>query len=226
MPLFTIRGLMVAIAVVAVALGLLLNHPLTSIAGLYAVGLAFVAWLPSRGRSRVAAWGFFLSSAWLNLSMLALFAWYPVFHNATLILMLSLPFVAVVPGFGLAWVASHLRRRRRIGAAVAVIAAVALPCSIIADRWPFRLAFYLSSADLNRMADRVEAGGTIRPGEWAGLYRVWGASVDPNSGDPILVIDPDPAGIFAFTRHRNAPPPHPVPGDRFEGGRWDCIDQD
>ena len=226
MPRFTIRQLMIVIGVTACGLALVKNYTLPTVSLLYILGLGLFAWLPAHGRSRVASWGFFASAAWLNLSMLFYFAFYPVFHNSVFLFLGSLVFVAIVPGVGLAWVASRPLRSQRLRAAGLVIALTAIPCSMIAYRWPLHLAFYLSSPGLNRLADRIESGGKVIPGEWAGIYRVWGSMKDSRTGAPVLVIDPDRRGIFGFCRHSKTPPYPSDQGDQFNGGRWYAIDQD
>jgi hypothetical protein len=223
---FTIKHLMIVVAVVALALGLIKNYTFFTFTSVYIFGLAVLAWYPSRRRSRVASWVFFLSAAWLNLSLATQYAYYPVLHNAMFLFLASLIFVPIVPGAGLAWVATRPERSRRIGAALVVALLTALPVSMLATRWPFYLAFHLSSTSLEKLADRVEAGGTITPGQRAGIYRVWGTIPGITAGEIGLLIDPDTRGQFAFVRRRT-PLVGRSPGpEGVDGKRWYSIDQD
>ena len=223
---FTIRQLMILIAVIAACLGIALNAAFSGIAFLYVICLGTLVWLPGRGRLKGAPWAFFAAATWLNSSMFFFFAYYPVFHNSMLPFLPSLIFVPVVAALGLIWVAGRHLRSQRLRAATAVIALTALPCSMIAYRWPLTLAFHFSSTALNRLADRVQSGGKATPGEWAGIYRVWGSMNDPKTGEPVLVIDPDPRGTFSFIRHSNSPAAPSDGNEHFDGGRWSAIDLD
>lgn len=219
-PRLTIGRLMVAIAVIGAGLGLIQAYTFTTVIGLYAVALAAFAWLPACGRPRLASWGFFASAAWLNLSLPILYAWQPVFHKAIELFLASLIFVAVVPGVGLAWVASRSTRPKRVRGALLVAALTALPGSMLATRWPYYLGFYASSPALNRLADRVEAGGRVVPGEWAGIYRVWGSTT--MAGGTVLLIDTKPGDRYGFARRG----PRAIGRDALDAGRWSCLDED
>ncbi|QEH34632.1 hypothetical protein OJF2_31730 [Aquisphaera giovannonii] len=224
MPRFTIKRLMLAVAGIGVALGLVQAYPFVAIAAFYAVLLAGASWLPARARPRIARWGFLAAATWLNASMLVFFAYQPVLHNSIYLFASSLIFLPIVPGLGMAWAAGGQGRVRWTRAAI-VACACGLAFSMIATHWPLRLAFGLSSPALNRLADRVEAGGAIAPGERAGLYRVFGTTA--LTGDTAIIIDPDPGGISAFVRR-----PGPARGssrdwlDDGPGGRWWFLDQD
>jgi hypothetical protein len=226
MKRFSIRQLMIVIAVVATVLAIVQHYTFATVVGLYIVALGLIGWLPSRGRSRLAVWGFFASATWLNLSMPLFFVYYPVLHNSSMLFLPALISIPIVAGLGLAWVACYSGKLQKLRAAVTVIVLLALPCSMIVYRWPIDVAFYFSSPGLNRLADRVEAGGTVVPGEWAGIYRVWGSMKDPQTGNPMLVIDPDPGGIFAYARRITSPPDGTTRRERLDGGRWYSIDQD
>jgi hypothetical protein len=223
---FSIRQLMILIAVIAACFSVALNGAFSGIAFLYVICLGMLVWFPSRGRLKAAPWAFFASAAWLNISMFVFFAYYPVFHNSMLPFLPSLIFVPIVAGLGLVWVAGRPIRSQRLCATAAVIALTALPCTMIAYRWPLTLAFHFSSTALNRLADRVQSGGKVAPGEWAGIYRVWGSMKDAQTGEPILVIDPDPRGTFSFIRHANSPGERSDGNEHFDGGRWSAIDLD
>jgi hypothetical protein len=225
MKRFSIRTLMIVIAILATILALLKNYTFPTLTTLYIAALMFIGWLPSHGRPRVARWGLFASAAWLNLSIFTFFAFYPVVHNSILLLFPSLALVAIVPGVGLAWVVSQPRRPQQIRAALTVVAVTAIPCSMIATHWPLKLAFYVSSSGLDRLADRLEGGGTIVPGEWAGIYRVWASMTDSATGDQVLLTDPDRRGIFGFGRHVGSIG-GTFPRERIGSGGWYYIDED
>jgi hypothetical protein len=225
-PRFTIRRLMIAVPVIAVALVLLQQYTYSTLITLYLLGLASIAWFPNRGRSRAASWAFFLTAAWLNLSLPTFYAYYPALHDEMLLFLGSLIFVPIVPGAGIAWVATRQERPRRIRAALVVLALTALPASMIATRWPLYLGFYLSRPSLERLADRLEAGGVVAPGEWAGIYRVWGTIPGFNPGEIGLLIDPDTSGQFAFVRRRAPLIGRPPGPEGVDGVRWYSIDQD
>jgi hypothetical protein len=227
MPRLTIGRLMLVIAGLGVYLGLVQAYTFQTVLVTQVLLLAGIVWWPSRHAPRLARWGFALSSAWLIGSLIVFFAYHPVFHRQILFLLASVVFVPIVPGFGLAWAASQPSRGRKGAAALVVGLVVALAISIVQTHWPLRLGFHVSSPALNRLADRVNVGGTIRPGERAGLYAIRGGSIV--GGDTMLVIDPDPAGLSAFVRKGTA-----MPGPRREwledgydkGDRWLYLDVD
>lgn len=201
---FTIKRLMLVIAGFAGLLALFQQGLLIAMNVLYALGLAGLAWLPSRGRPRLALWGFVASVAWLNLSILTIMVYLPSFNNDILAYMASLAFVPIAPGFGLAWVTSLPGRARRVRSAVVVVGLMALAISMLATAWPFRLAFYLSSPALNRLADRVDSGGKVVPGEWAGFYRIRGSIPVRYDGATMLIVNDDPRWIAGFARRKGA----------------------
>lgn len=220
----TIRRLMLVIAGIGVFLALLDSYPLTTIEIAFVLTLAALGWRTARRSPVLARWGFLACASWLNASLLVLYAYQPVYHNAVLLFLAALAFVPIVPGVGLAWAADGRGRTR--WARVAIVAGtVALAVSMIETRWPLHLAFRLSSPALNRLANRVESGGKVAATEWAGLYRVRGSM--PLNGDTALIIDPDPRGMSAFVRRRG-----PARGERTDwlnegpGGRWWFLDQD
>jgi hypothetical protein len=95
---FTIKRLMIAVAVIGLALGLPQHCTYSTLIILYILGLAFIAWFPNRGRSRAVSWAFFLTAAWLNLSLPTFYAFHPALHDEMLLFQGSLIFVPIVPG--------------------------------------------------------------------------------------------------------------------------------
>jgi len=201
---FTIRGGMVAVAVVGAVLAILMRYPYQGLLGVYTLTPAAMAWLAGRGRPSLARWAFFGSAAWLDASMFFLVLYAPAFNDDMLWFAASLVFVPIAPGFGLAWLSTREGRARKARAAVLVIAATAFPISIMTTWWPLELGFYLSSPALNRLADRVDRGGKVVPGEWAGIYRIRGATPIRYNGSTLLLIDDDPRGIAGFARKKGA----------------------
>lgn len=215
---------MLAIAGIGVLLALLDSHPFTTIVLGYVLALAALGWLAGRRSPSRARWGFLACTAWLNASLLVLYGYQPVFHNAMLPFLAALALVPIALGLGLAW-ATDGRGRSRWSRAAIVACTTLLAISMIATRWPLHLAFHLSSPALNRLADRIESGGTLAPGEWAGLYRIRGSM--PLNGDTALIVDPDPRGMSAFVRRRGSARGERVDGlDEGSRGRWWLFDQD
>ena len=199
---FTIRRLMLVIAAVALALWLVRAHTFAAVVGFEMLSLAGVAWFPARDRPGLAAWGFFATATWLCGSLVVLTAFLPVFHSSMFLFLASIAFVPVVPGFGLAWAATREGGPRKAAAGGVVMMVMAFAVSTIATQWPFRLAFYLASPALNRVADRVEGGGGVGPGEWAGVYPIRGSLV--RGGDTVLLVDPSPGGVSGFVRRKGS----------------------
>ena len=226
---FTIKRLMIVVAVVAVLLALFQAGTFSTIIFLYLLALAGMAWLPSRGRARLAIRGLIVSAAWLNLTLPVFFAFEPVLHKWMLLFLSSLVCIPIVPGFGLAWVASREGWAPRSRAALVVISLTAIPVATILTKWPLRLAFYLSSPALNRLADRLEAGGSVGPDEWAGIYRIKGSTTLGYGGGTLLIVDPTRGDLSGFARR-----PGSAGGPRREsllpGGdpseRWHYNDED
>jgi hypothetical protein len=215
---------MLGIAAIGVVLGLLDTFPVATFGMLFVLNVAFLAWLAVRRRPVVAMWGFGVVALGVNLGLLVLYGLQPEFHHAMLLFLAVLVLMPVVPGLGAAWVGDG-RGHGRWGRAVVVAGAVALAFSMILTRWPLFLGFRLSSPALNRLADRIEAGGTLRPNERAGLYRVR-ATTNLN-GHTALVIDPDPGGISAFVRRKGSA--KGARTDQLEDKadrRWWYLDQD
>ena len=236
---FTIRGLMIAVAVVAGSLALS-RSPIGPIiaCGLLYLSLIGSLWRMFRCLRRLAALSFglvrTLSVAWcadlciyhLNLGGLGL--------------MFSGCFVALpaVLGPGVAWVQAATRptaraRRSPFLAWPLVLVLAVAPLSMLLSPWPLRLAFLLSRPALEGLADRVVAGKTIGRPEWAGLFLVVDAAVDSDTGNVGLITDPDRNGRSGFVRVGPAmPPEHRVgPFHNYNinlplVGRWSYQNED
>ena len=197
-PRFTIRRLMIVIAVTGLALGLLQLHLGTGFILFYASVLFVLAWSFVRIQPNLATRAFIPAAILLDLSLIGEFAYMPLFHKS-LSFVGSLALLPIVPALGLAWIITREGRAARFKAALIVVAAISVAASVLMTHWPLRLAFYVSSPALNRLADRVEAGGTLSRPEWAGLYRIY--SVQPfTSGDLMLRVNPTKGQMAGFMR--------------------------
>ena len=174
MPQFTIKRLMIVIAVIGVVLALFQHFPLSTFAATYSLCLFGLGWSVGRLRPKLASWEFIASAIWLNVSLFVAFAYLPVFHKSALLIS-SIALIPIVPGLGLAWITARGGWAARARAALVVAVAVSLIASMLATHWPLKLAFYLSSPALNRLADRVESGQAMTKPEWAGLYLIYSA---------------------------------------------------
>ncbi|HZW34371.1 MAG TPA: hypothetical protein VFF52_26850 [Isosphaeraceae bacterium] len=208
---FTIRSLMIAVAVAAG----LLNALVSPIGLVVAFGLAYLAliggtWWMFHGFRRLAALSFGVVAALNNIVSAGV-----CIHRLNmggvmlmfLVWLLAFPFVF---GAGAAWATAVTRRAARpqrspFLAWPLVLVLAILPLTMLLTRWPFHLAFLASTQALDRLADRVAAGQGIASPEWAGLFRVVGSAVDPSSGDVGLIIDPEPSGRSGFVRVVAAP---------------------
>jgi hypothetical protein len=220
---FTIRSLMIAVAVVAglmvlprewVVLAVVFSIPSLPLTG--------AVWLASRGHRRPAAVCFGILAVLAN----GLYAVLCITPDCYLdILLVMAWFVIVLPavgGVGIAWASLSTRegaapRRSARVAWLAVIGLTAMPLFTIMTDWSLHLAFAVARPALDRLADQVTAGRTVGFPLWAGPFRVAAAAVDPVSGNVGLMIDPDPNGPTGFVRVESG-----IPGD----GRGPIVGSD
>jgi hypothetical protein len=207
-PRFTLWGMMLAVAAVAVLLVVLQDLILTPLA-LAVFGLAWgaLSWNMFRGRSRLASRTFLVGSLAASGAVGLLSSrvgglggspWGDVGVNVGL--------YGCVPaclGAGIAW-ATAVTRREATGTvrpwlAWALVAVLGMaPAILIGTDWPLRLAFLVSEPALNRLADQAATGKAQIPA-WAGVYRVTGLSVS-RGVSVSLVINPNPGSRTAFVR--------------------------
>ncbi len=202
-PQFTIRRLMLGIAGVAMLLWLPTLTWLHSIAIVYGVLVAGVSWRSTRRMPGVALWGFLVSGALVNGGVFWIFALRPYVDTyvglfALFVAGLSLP---VVVGLGLSWTFSRGSRASRLAAALLTGAVAVSPIVMVETYWPLRLGFRLAAPALDRIADRLEAGGSVAFPEWAGFYRVETAIPFPAPPRFLLVVGDRPlANAAGFHR--------------------------
>jgi hypothetical protein len=235
---FTIRHLMLAVAVVASSLFLLrtLGGPLFAFV-LAALMLAFASWLPARARLKRPALWFAISAIVTNGGVAVLCVY---FRNMVGMLGMALGSfygISVVLGLGVTWAAEATRRdanprRSPLVAWASVLALSIAPLTMTVTSWPFRLAFLISRPALDRLANQVAAGKALRRAEWAGLYLVFDTDLDARSGNIGLIIRQDPSGRSGFVRlGPGTPPNHYGPLfnldiDEHIGGRWQFQEED
>lgn len=235
---FTIRGLMIAVAVTGGLLALLVGR------GLIVVPLCFacLSWVTARWflfgvHRRLAAFCFWVPTILANVVFAASCVSPDVFFLGFLFLgwLLVMPAVA---GFGITWAILATRegeapRRSPPAAWLSVIALTAMPVATVWTLWPLRLAFLTARPALERLADQAAAGRAVGSPQWAGPFRLAGSAVDPATGNVGLMIDPNPGGPVGFVRlGPGANPDHrhrPIRGDDLEvqlGGGWWYHEED
>jgi hypothetical protein len=134
-------------------------------------------------------------------------------------------------GFGVTWVSlatQEVAAARHVPFVswMVVVASTAMPFITACTLWPCRLAFLTARPALERLADRVAAGQTIKYPFWAGPFRVAGSVVDPTLGNVGLMIDPNSNGPTGFVRNRGPQSdlfgcPRPIRGDVLHIGLGD-----
>ena len=235
-PTFTIRGLMIAVGVVAASLAL------------PAPAMAMAAWLLFVGSAEFLAW-------WLHSrdlpGMAGLCFWIPATLVNGLYLALSLSPVGLLPemlclawlllvlptllGFGIAWARLATRgdgdRQAPTSRAWASAAAMILMPLVTAwTVWPFQVRFLLARPALERLADRVAAGQAIPTPVSAGPFTFAKVVLEPVSGNVGLMIDPSPSGPSGFVRCSGSDACHRVfRGDWYHlvlGGGWHYHEED
>jgi hypothetical protein len=231
---FTIRGLMIAVVVVAGLFAMPGNWRVLSMA-LASSCLAPLAawWIHSRRHRRIAAFCFWAPAIAANASYVALCisptGWLPIFlFGAWMLLILP-----TTLAFGVSWASlvsrgAEGKRSPAWFASAAVIVLSFLPSATALTLWPLRLAFPAARPALGRLADQLVAGRPVRFPQRAGPFRIAGARVDFATGDVGLMIDPDPNGPTAFVRGsgtRSGPFGcyRPIRGDVLDirlGGGW------
>jgi hypothetical protein len=147
-------------------------------------------------------------------------------------LLASLVFLPFIAGAGAAWAASASRQdtdrgRSPVAAWSAAGLLLALPLVMMFTHWPVQAAFLVSRPALDRLADRVAAGGRIDRPEWAGLFRVRKiARHDAGPGTVSLVVENDSTGHTRLIRAAGPGleptiPPNPSCFYRFAAdARW------
>ncbi len=190
-PRFTIRWLMIIIAVTAGCLFLQRQFGT-------AMGLAFAIWLTTgylggdmaRCYPRWGLRGIVLSSTLLSGPV----AWFQVYHLGEsfidptyVLLFLTAPaFLGSVVG----WTIANVRRgsgRRLPGRQMLILGMGLLPWTMVLFHWPLYLAFFWSERALNRLADQVAAGEFVSWPAQAGVYQIHEAKQDPEDNNSVVL---------------------------------------
>jgi hypothetical protein len=210
---FTIRGLMIAVVVVACLLALANRYGVIVLAfSLACLGVIGAEWLVFRGHRRFAALGFWTLATVTNLAYAAV----SVAPDIYLVGLLFLGLLVIMPpvtGLGVAWARLASRqvaspRRSPRFPWLSVIALCVLPLVTLLTFWPLHVAFLAAKPALDHVADQVSAGRTGGFPQWVGPFRVARAAVDPVSGNVGLMIDPNPNGPTGLVRVRPGVPPN------------------
>ncbi len=207
----TIRGLML---LVAAAAGLSAVYRASGAFGFMALSgysaavaaASVVPWAFARGNRRLAAWMLAVGSAveFVAMAGLGIFC----LHYLCMVykLFVSLVVLPFIVGGGVAWAGSASRpgvdRRRspRFAWSVAGVL-LALPLVMMFTHLPVQTAFFLSRPALDRLADRVAAGGRIDRPEWAGLFLVRKiARHNAGPGTVSLIVENDSTGKTRLIR--------------------------
>ncbi len=240
-PRFTIRSMMIAVAITGGFLGLYAaigDGLFAALFGLFYIGVIGIWWWMFRGFRRLSAlcFGttvglanavcFFLSIYWRNIS------------GFFLISLVWLAFFPLILGAGTAWAikSTHrgaINRRSPLWVWPLVFGTAMAPLSMLFTQWPFRLAFQVSRPSLERLADRVGNGDDLIAPEWAGMIYVVGSTVDSSTGNVGLIVDPDRSGRSGLVRVGSGVPPeqnvgpfHNLDLNERLGGRWSYQSED
>jgi hypothetical protein len=119
-------------------------------------------------------------------------------------------------GLGWAWTVLATREGlvpRRLGPVMwlSVLILPLLPMVTLMSGWPLRIAFLAARPTLERLADRVVAEKPVTFPQQAGVFRLVESGVGPVAGTVALVTDPNPSGRSGFVRI----PPWVVAGARL-----------
>jgi hypothetical protein len=236
---FTIRGLMVGIAITACLLALPGGlRGFAAVLSLPCLAL-FTAWrLELGGHRLLAAIGFWGLAIPANV-LFAAFCASPGMLSVGLFVIWLFIIMPTLAGFGATWAVLETRRGGdphpfcRL-AWTWVIALAVMPGVTAWTVWPFRLKFLTARSALERVADQIEAGQAVSFPQNAGPFRLAASRVDSQSRGVALLIDPDPNGPSGFVRHEGSlTGPYdcfrPIRGDWWHlglGGGWCYHEED
>lgn len=194
---FTIRGVMIATAILAVALAL----PKAGLVVAVALAIPCLSlWLAGRllawGERGLARFFFWVPAILVNVLFVYLGTWPEPILYILLFLVSFFIFLPTLGGFGIAWailatqgVRGPARAPTRTWFAVLIL--TLMPSATALTAWPFRLEFLLARPALERLADQVAAGRPITTPQWAGRFRLAGSAVDTASGNVALLFAPN-----------------------------------
>jgi hypothetical protein len=237
---FTIRGLMIAVAIMAGLLALPGGLSVLGAALCFTALALYTAWrLQTRGQRRLVGFCFGSLALLTNVSYTALCI-APEF--ARLVLLFLVWLLVLGPSlseFGIAWanlVARQISASPRPNgtAWLLVFALTIIPAVTVLTVWPLRLGFLMARPALESLADQVAAGQPVPGPRWVGPFRVARLKVDSGTGNVGLMIYPYPNGPVGLVRDggRGSRPPRcysPFRGDWLDlrlGYGWCYHDED
>jgi hypothetical protein len=214
---FTIRGLLIAVVVIAGLLALPGRWGVLAIL-LFLMCLSVITarWLFLQGNRRLAAFGFWIPAILVNLLFAASCVSPEIYFLGSLTLAWLLIVMPSIAGFGITWALlairrGEARRRSRSVAWLSVIATSLMPVVMVWSHWPLHLAFLASRPALEHLADQVASGQAVVFPRWVGPFRIAGSAIDPVTGNVGLMTYPNPSGPTGFVRVG----PGTTPYDRF-----------
>ena len=229
---FTILGLMLAIAVVAILLAAAEKlRGVELVLALTFLALLVVQWVLLQDQRQIASIGFWVLAVFANV----LYAIACTAPNFTYFVILFLGWLVIVmPAIirlGMSWANGLTRGKsipKRTGhpAMLSVIFLALLPIVTLLTYWPLHLAFLIARPGLESVADRVDAGGAVGAPVRVGFFQIVDSAVDPLSGNVGLIINPVRHGRTGLVRVRPGSPPDtrgPIAGSDLDvvlGGGW------
>jgi hypothetical protein len=241
-PRFTIRSLMIAVAVVAGLLTLFFRVPISPIlvGGMLVCSCILIEGLRRmfHGFRRVAALCFGVAGGLANLATAMVCIYKLKLGVAILSIWGWFILLPIILGAGAGWAtaatgATVESRRSPFLVWPLVLVLAFAPLSMLLTHWPLRLAFLVSRPAMERLADRVAAGQRITRPELAGLFLVVGSGVDRAKGNVGLIVDADPSGRSGFVRLGPDVPEHDTYGPFYNlnfnehlADRWFYQDED
>jgi hypothetical protein len=202
---FTIRSLMIAVAVVAVVLALSPSGWFLFLPTALYLSPAVLLWWMFRHFRRLATWGFGATATLASGGCAVQCIYHQNFNEIASEALTMFVASPLILGLGAAWATAALRRdaARRpspISAKASVVVVAFLPLTIVVTHWPLRLAFLISEPALNRLADRVASGQDVGRPLRAGAFMVVGSTTDPPTGKVGLITVRNPRGRCRFVR--------------------------
>jgi hypothetical protein len=206
---FTIRGFMIAIAILAGVLALPGGWREVGAA----LSLLWLALFAARrilvaGNRRLAATVFASLAIAANVLCVCVCA-SPGMESFVMFMLWLFILLPTLGGFGAVWVVLATRggvgphRSRRLAWAW-VMALAVMPGVTCWSAWPFRLRFLSAKPALEHLADQIEARQAVSFPQHAGSFRIVASRGGPGTGGVALLIDPNPSGPSGFVRHKDA----------------------
>jgi hypothetical protein len=208
---FTIRGLMVLIAIAAcllamptlISVGILLASPLVA---------PFLARrMFARGQRKPAAYCFGAFAAAINVFYVT--SCFTPIYDAIVCLCMGWAILVIAPTVALGWswaslasAADAFPRRSPVFAWLVVLLVTVMPLVTLWTLWPIRLLFLAARPEMEHLANQAVAGRPLDRPRSLGLFQFAGTKFDPASGDVALFIEPDPSHPRGFLWKRSGAP--------------------